>query len=165
MAKQTPKHDGGAEASASKSPKKVFAILGAVLVLVSAGGAGAWYLSNNGTNRGGSGKGESERPPLFLPLETFTVNLRGEAADQYLQLGVTLKVDDQAQIDFLKLHMPEVRSRLITLLSSKQSSEILTPEGKRKLSDEIVEQVRESLTANSHPPGVSAVFFTSFVVQ
>jgi flagellar FliL protein len=165
MAKQTPKHDGGAEASARKPPKKVFAVLGAVLVLVGAGGAGAWYLSNNGANRGGSEKGQSERPPLFLPLETFTVNLRGEAADQYLQLGVTLKVDDQAQIDLLKLHMPEVRSRLITLLSSKKSSEILTPEGKRNLSDEIVEQVRQPLTASSPPPGVSAVFFTSFVVQ
>jgi flagellar FliL protein len=98
-------------------------------------------------------------------LETFTVNLQGGGGEQYLQVGLTLKVDDQAQIDLIKLHMPEVRSRLLMLLSSKKSTDVLTPEGKMKLSDEIIAHLREPLSPNNPPPGVSGVFFTSFVVQ
>jgi flagellar protein FliL len=165
MAKPTAKASGSAETGAGKSrTKKVFMVLGAIFVLLTAGGgAGAWYLSSTG--HAGSGSAESEKPPLFLPLENFTVNLQGEAGEQYLQVGLTLKVDDQAQIDLLKLHMPEVRSRLLLLLSSKKRSEILTPEGKKNLSDDIIAEVRQPLAVNSPPQNVSAVFFTSFVVQ
>lgn len=165
MAKPTPKHGNGAEAHAGKPRKKLLVTLGALLALLGAGGAGAWYLTNGGATRGGAQHEEPEKPPLFLPLDTFTVNLRGDATEQYLQVNLTLKVDDQAQIGLLKLHMPEVRSRLLTLLSSKNSEEVLTPEGKKRLSVEILEQVRQPFTANAAPQGVSAVFFTSFVVQ
>jgi flagellar FliL protein len=166
MAKPTPNAGGSGETGARKSRKKVLMVLGAMLVLLSSvGGAGAWFLSGSRNGHAGSENAGPEKAPLFLPLENFTVNLQGETGDQYLQVGLTLKLDDQAQIDLLKLHMPEVRSRLLMLLSSKKGSEILTPEGKKKLADEIIAQVRQPLTVNSAPQGVSAVFFTSFVVQ
>ena len=162
MAKPTPKAAAD-EAGTGKSRKKLLMVLGVVLVLLGGGGAGAWYLT-----RGGGGHSEQEdaaRAPLFFALEPFTVNLQDETEEQYLQVGLTLKVDDEAQIDLLKLHMPELRSRLLMLLSSKKATEILTPEGKRKLSDEIIAQVKEPFRANSPPQAVSGVFFTSFVVQ
>jgi flagellar FliL protein len=165
MAKSTPKHGNGGETAAGKPRKKLLVILGALLALLGAGGAGAWYLTNGGATRGGTQHEDAEKPPLFLPLETFTVNLQGDAAEKYLQVGLTLKMDDQSHIDLLKLHMPEVRSRLLTLLSSKKSGDILSPDGKKRLSDEILEQVRQPFTASGSPQGVSAVLFTSFVVQ
>jgi len=164
MAKPTPKAAAD-EAGTGKSRKKLLMVLGVVLVLLGGGGAGAWYLTRGGGAHSEQEKEDAAKAPLFLALEPFTVNLQDETEEQYLQVGLTLKVDDEAQIDLLKLHMPEVRSRLLMLLSSKKGAEILTPEGKRKLSDEIIAQVKEPFRANSPPQAVSGVFFTSFVVQ
>jgi len=149
-----------------KSRKKFFMVLGvAVVLLGGGGGACAWYLARNNSSRIEGEKYETPKPPLFVALEPFTVNLQPEIGEQYLQVGLTLKVEDEAHIALLKLHMPEVRSRLLMLLSSKKSSEISTSEGKRKLSDEIIAQVKEPLAVNSPPQSVSGVFFTSFVIQ
>jgi flagellar FliL protein len=166
MAKPPPKAGGSAEAGNRKPRRKLLMVLGVTLGLLGAGGgAGAWYLTRHNTSSADSVDSAPTKPPLFLPLETFTVNLQGGGGEQYLQVGLTLKVDDQAQIDLIKLHMPEVRSRLLMLLSSKKSTDVLTPEGKMKLSDEIIAHLREPLSPNNPPPGVSGVFFTSFVVQ
>jgi flagellar FliL protein len=165
MARPTPKASG-TDAVGAKSRTKIWMMLGVIaLLLGGGGGAGAWYLTRSGPGHQDPDKAETPRPPLFLALDPFTVNLQEESGEQYLQVGLTLKVDDQGQIDLLKLHMPEVRSRLLMLLSSKKGSEILTPEGKRRLSDEIIAQVKQPLTLNGPPQGVSAVFFTSFVIQ
>ena len=44
---------------------------------------------------------------------------------------MTLQVPDEEQANLLKLNMPQVRSRLLMLLSSKDTAEILTSEGKK----------------------------------
>ena len=98
-------------------------------------------------------------------MEPFTVNLLHETGEQYLQVALTIQVADQLQVDLIKLYMPIVRSRLLLLLSNKKASEILTEEGKRKLADEIVVQLKLPFAPNTEPQKVSSVFFTSFVIQ
>ena len=99
-------------------------------------------------------------------IDPFTVNLTpGEGGDQYLQVALTLQVADQAQVDRLKLYMPQVRSRILLLLSSKKASEISSVEGKKKLSAEIIAQINLPFTPQSERQSVSDVFFTSFVIQ
>jgi flagellar FliL protein len=61
--------------------------------------------------------------------------------------------------------MPQVRNRLLLLLSSKKASEILSVEGKKTLSNEIVAQIKQPFVAQGPQQSVSDVFFTSFVVQ
>jgi flagellar FliL protein len=51
------------------------------------------------------------------------------------------------------------------LLSSKDSTEILSGEGKEKLIKEILDQVSQPFTPKGEPQKVTGVFFTSFVVQ
>jgi flagellar protein FliL len=68
-------------------------------------------------------------------------------------------------MEHIKTTMPHVRNRLLLLLSSKKAGEILSMEGKKKLSAEIVEQIRQPFTPQGPSPEVSNVFFTSFVVQ
>ncbi len=109
---------------------------------------------------------EAPKPPVFIVVEPFTVNLTpGEVGDQYLQVALTLQVADQAQVDRIKLYMPQVRSRVLMLLSSKKASEISSVEGKKKLSDDIIAQINLPFTPQSEPQAVSDVFFTSFVIQ
>jgi flagellar FliL protein len=160
---------GQANAAPAKSNKMLFIILGAVLLLLIAGGAGAWFmLSSNAQHAGGpaTAKPAPTKPPVFMNLESFTVNLQSEEGlQQFLQAGMTLQVADTAQSDMIKLYLPEVRSRLLLLLSSKKASEILTVEGKKQLAADIAAQIKDSFSDKAAKPEISDVFFTSFVVQ
>jgi flagellar FliL protein len=61
--------------------------------------------------------------------------------------------------------MPHVRSRMLLLLSAKKASEILSVEGKNKLSEEILGIFKKPFTPQGPTIKVSNVLFTSFVVQ
>jgi len=128
----------------------------------SGGGAGAWFLTQSGHDTKESDTAPS-RVPVYLALETFTVNLQRD--EQYLQTDITLQLSDPSQAEAIKMHMPRVRSRLLTLLSSKQADELITAEDKKKLAQEILAQVRLPFDANGKPQQVDDVLFTTFVIQ
>src|SRR6185295_9330229 len=73
----------------------------------------------------------------FAPLDAFTVNLQQEDTAQFAQVGLTLRMVDEAAINELKLRMPEVRDRILLMLSAKKATQLLSVEGKRKLAEEI----------------------------
>lgn len=150
-----------------KSRKKLL-IIGAAALALLIGAGGAWfYMTSTGAGASAAAKPKEVPavPPVFLALEAFTVNLQAEEMQQFLQVGMTLQVANDAQVELIKANMPQVRNRLLLLLSSKKPAEILSVEGKKKLSADIVEQVRQPFTAKGPNPDVTDVFFTSFVVQ
>lgn len=109
---------------------------------------------------------EAGKPPVFVVIDPFTVNLQSESGtDQFLQIAFTIQVKDEHQQDLVKLYMPQVRSRMLMLLSSKKASEINTVDGKKKLSEEIIAQIKQSFEPKGKAQSVSNVFFTSFVIQ
>jgi flagellar FliL protein len=152
-----------------KSNKKLIVILLIVILLIGAISGAVWYFLFNkpkaDTHKTQEVKAEVQKAPVFLTLETFTVNLQADPETQYLQTDITLKVGDAETGEFLKLHMPEVRNRVLLLLSSKKASDLLTLEGKKALSNEIIEQLKEPFTPGAKPQDVQGVSFTSFVVQ
>lgn len=150
-------------APARKSKKKLFVIIGILVVLLAGGGAGAWFLTQGKHDSAGKAEVAPPKVPVFLALDTFTVNLQG--GEQYLQIDITLQVADQAQVDALKLHMPRIRNRLLTLLSSKHADELTNAEDKAKLAQEIRTQVAQPFQAAGQPQQVEDVLFTSFVIQ
>lgn len=158
-------------AVADEPPKKkgkLFLILGILLVLGGAGGGAWWYFTQSGAKSAEHAEHQEEKPkpPVFVTLETFTVNLQADGGNErYLQVGIDLKVADSAVVDLVKLHMPEIRNGVLMLLSSKSAEQIASPEGKQKLSAEIQEQVNKPLNAKAADKGVTGVFFTSFVIQ
>ncbi len=151
----------------AKSKKKLIVIVVAALVLLGGIGGGAFFFlsKKKAAGKEKEHKEEVAKAPVFLPLEPFVVNLQSEAGDKYLQVQMTLQVPDDAQVSLIKANVPQVRSRLLMLLSSKDASEILTQEGKDKLIEEIIEQVNLPFVPKGEPQKVSGVFFTSFVVQ
>lgn len=168
MAKAPPKADAKtealAQAPAGRSKKKLFLILGIAVAVLGGGGASAWYFIQKDTGHK-EAKTEPAKPPIFINMEPFTVNLQPEGGEQYLQVAFTLQVPDNAQTEVIKLHMPQVRSRLLLLLSGKKASEISSVEGKHKLAEEIINEVNKPFNPKGKPQAVSGVFFTSFVIQ
>ena len=114
------------------------------------------------------------KPPTFIPLDAFTVNLRRDEGDHYLQVVAVMRVADATMDATLKAFMPEIRHRINLLLSSKLPSEVATVEGREALSLAITESINEALgfkpvrdaAGKPVPNGpVQAVLFTSFIIQ
>jgi flagellar FliL protein len=181
-----------AAAGAAGGKKKLLLIIIIVVVLLIGGGAAAWFLLGGKGDKGDKGEEEAEevsekttKPPVFLTLDPFTVNLTSENADRYLQVGIDLKLSDPAVADRIKQHLPEVRNAILLLLTSKQVGDLATLEGKNRLREEIRDAVNRPIgyykerTASppgadeeaqkpvAKPPkvGVLDVLLTSFVIQ
>lgn len=182
------------EGQAPKSKKKLIIIIAAVLILALGGGGAAWFMMHkkeeahktakkDGAHEeaaaegegeaaaegegegGGEGGGHGGGGPVFLPLETFTVNLQPDPDEKFLQLEMSLQVPSAEVADKLKGQMPALRNRLLLLLSSKTAKEISSLEGKKQLTDEIMAEVKKPFTEKGKPNNVKGVFFTSFVIQ
>jgi len=138
-----------------------------VLLLAGGGGGAAWYFMGHKTEHKKEEVKHEEpaKAPVFVTLETFTVNLQPDPDEKFLQLDISLQVADAEVGELLKTQMPAVRNRLLMLLTSKKPSEISTMEGKKKLNEEIAAEVKIPYVAGAKPLGVSDVFFTSFVIQ
>ena len=120
-------------------------IIMAVVVLAIGGGAAWWFLGHKGGDEHKEAKQEPPNPPVFYPLETFTVNLVQIDTPQFLQTGITLKVADEKVVEELKQRTPIVRDRILMLMSSRKAAELLTVEGKRELGTQIVATMNEIL--------------------
>lgn len=83
---------------------------------------------------------KSGTPPMFVPLEPFTVNLADKDIDRFAQIGITLEVADSHGADQIKAYLPAIRSNVLMVLSYKTSVELLTREGKEKLAAEIMRE-------------------------
>jgi flagellar FliL protein len=166
MAKSAAKQETQVTPIAAAKPKKKRGLLKIVIALVVlAGGAAAAWFAMEKPATAQDAAAPQEKPPVFVTLESFTVNLQPENGDQYLQVGLVLKVAESTTADAVKLHMPEIRSRILLLLTSKKASEISTVPGKQRLSTEIIDETRLPLASQKIQQGILSVFFTSFVIQ
>jgi flagellar FliL protein len=95
-------------------------------------------------------------------LEPFVVTLA--SFDRYLQTAVTLQLSAGDVADKIKVFMPMVRHVVIMTLSSKDSAELQSTEGKKVLIDELKTKINQVLEAKSDH-GVNDVFFETFVIQ
>jgi len=157
--------DKETEKETDKVPKKkspLVMILVVTLVALGGGVGATWFLLKDQIQAEG---GEVKKPTAFMDLDVFTVNLQPEDGDHYLQVGLTIKILQTKVGDEIKKQMPEVRNRLLLLLSGKKPSEISTAEGKQQLSTEITREIKESLDSEPMKEDIIDVLFTSFVIQ
>lgn len=135
--------------------KKLIIIIVAVLALVVVGGGAAAVLLMKKNAHAEAGEEGDEHdapaekaakpkehksdghPPTFVPLDPFTVNLADKDADRYAQVGINLQVEDPKLGDEIKNYMPAIRNGILLILSHKSSEDLLSPEGKQKLAEEI----------------------------
>lgn len=191
MAKPAPVKAAPAEsvpAAPAKGKKRLIIII--VLLLLIAGGGAGWYFTQNHTPEEGHKDAGKEKAapvlqPKYIPIdEKFTVNLQQEEGDRYLQVGITLKIFDAKLEEAIKTAMPEIRSKLLLLLSSKMPSELVSVTGKQILVQQMIAEIDRILgmpampaplaasavgtTAAATPPkttGVADILFSDFIIQ
>jgi flagellar FliL protein len=144
--------------------KRSLLIAAGAIVLLGAGGAGAYYwLHRPGAQE--PSKAAPATPPVFYPLDSMTVNLQSDDGMHYLRIGLTLRLTDQKSQATLAERMPEVRSHILMLLSAKRPEDLAGIEGKRTLAKELLTTVQTTGGTAENPAHVQEVLFTEFVVQ
>lgn len=165
MAKKPAKSNGNAPAPKKSKLKLIILILVGVIVLGAAGGGAWWFLKGRSADNHEKKHVVKAAPPVFMVLETFTVNLATEEEEHYLQTNITLQIKNKEDIDKMNLYMPQIRNRLLILLSSKKASEIAGIEGKKRLARDVMAAVNDPLYAGAERQSATQVLFTSFIIQ
>jgi flagellar FliL protein len=139
-----PKDTAAAGAEPPKKKSKLMLIIAVAVVTLGGGGAGAWYVMRPAADPNAPKAVHEAKPAVFLPLESFTVNLVGpDSQPQYLQAGLTLKLGADVKTDAIKDRMPEIRNRILLVLSGKKAGDLLPVSGKNKLAAEIAQSVKD----------------------
>ena len=162
------------EPTEKKSNSKMIIIIVSVTLLLGGAGGAYYFLSNPAPAHAGEGapageveakheEHEEHKPPVFVELEPFTVNLQPDG--QFLQATFNLQVEDEKVAEEIKLYTPQIRSRLLLMLSNKTGEELSKQEGKTTLVTEMKELVEQPFSKGAKPVKIDNVFITSFVIQ
>ncbi|WP_040343261.1 MULTISPECIES: flagellar basal body-associated protein FliL [Brenneria] len=136
------------------------------LAATAAAGAGWWLLHQKNT-----ATAEQVAPPppepVFMPLDTFTVNLvnADNDPDRVLYVGFTLRLPDEATRTRFNNYLPEVRSRLLLLLSRQNALSLASEQGKQQLIEEIKQVLSPPLIPGQPNQVVTDVLFTAFILR
>lgn len=155
-----------AEPETKKKSKKGLLLIGAAVLLVAGGGfAAVHYLS---PSNGKAVQSESTSPTVriksMMNLDSFLVNLADAESTRFVKVTFRLGLDEPKLGEEYAgdpVILAATRDKILSLLSIKTADDLLTPEGKDRLRNEIREKVNPIL-----PKGkIVNVFIVDFVVQ
>jgi flagellar FliL protein len=181
------------EAPKKKSKKLLFIIIG-VVVLALIGAAGALFVLKKNTAEDDEYADEEpaaqvakdpKTAPVFMPLENMVVNLADPGGGRFIQLGLTLQLQDAKTEADVKVYMPSIRSQVLLLISQRTADEMLQVQGKAKLAKDIIAAISNEMgyemadpeaeladdapkkkkKSKTPPNPVQAVLFSSLIVQ
>ena len=110
------------------------------------------------------GKAAQAAAIYFAVDPPLVVNLEDGAAVRFLQITVELMARDQKAIDGVQKNVPLIRNNLLLLISNRDYKALMSREGKEKLRQEALAEVR-SISKKEGSPPVDDLLFTSLVVQ
>jgi flagellar protein FliL len=96
-------------------------------------------------------------PPLVVNFEDGSVV-------RFLQITMEVMAHDQKAIDGVQKNIPLIRNNLLLLMSNRNYQSMMSREGKEKLRQEALTEVR-AVQKKEGSPDVDDLLFTSFVVQ
>lgn len=157
------------EQSGGMMKKLVFVGIG--LVLVIAGGFGAWSFMKDDPPPEGAEAAEPAKPgggPAFYTSlhPPLVVNFKDEFGDaHFMQVTLEVMARDQDTINALREHTPVIRNSLILLYSGAVYEEVTTRDGKEQMLADGLAEIQNIMTQKIGEPGVEAVYFTALVIQ
>jgi flagellar basal body-associated protein FliL len=96
-------------------------------------------------------------PPLV-------VNFEDGSAVRFLQITMEVMAYDQKTVESVQKNIPLIRNNLLLLMSNRNYQSMMSREGKEKLRQEALTEIR-AVQKKTGGPDVDDLLFTSFVVQ
>ncbi|REC96328.1 flagellar basal body-associated protein FliL [Kushneria indalinina] len=150
------------------SKKLLWVIVALLVILVGMGcAAGAWYFLKGDAPAETAHETEQSAPapvPVFVELKPFTVNLN-DGSGRILYIGITLKAEGEAAASTLREQMPEVRNRILMVLTGQQGDQLTTSAGKQALAQALIGAFEQPFNGDTSSVAVSDALFTDFIVQ
>jgi flagellar FliL protein len=112
----------------------------------------------------GAEAAEGKAAIYFAIDPPLVVNFEDGAAVRFLQITMEVMAKDQKAIDSVQKNIPLIRNNLLLLMSNRDFQSMMSREGKEKLRQEALTEVRSILKKQESPP-IDDLLFTSFVVQ
>ena len=160
------------ETEAQPAKKSRLPMLLVALVVLGGGGAAGWFFFLAPDDEAAvessteSARAESHGDPIYFTLaDNLVVNFRSPGGTRFLQVGIDLMTYDEEGLHALEKHAPVLRSNLILLLSDQSQETLLSREGKEKLREEALAEVRQAMEELHGGHVAEALYFTSFVMQ
>ena len=153
-------------------------LMALLVILAGEGAGGAWFFLSGGkphsTEETKPAEAEHDsaheeqtveeaEPPFFVNLETFTVNLQPDG--QFLQATFSLQFKSEKEAEQFKIYMPQMRSRLLLMLSSKTADTLANQKGKTDLIAEIKQLLSQPVKPGLKAIPVEDVHVTAFMIQ
>jgi flagellar FliL protein len=117
-----------------------------------------------------AGKGGAEghgagKPSIYYAIDPpLVVNFEDGSAVRFLQITMEIMAHDEKAIESVQRNIPLIRNNLLLLMSNRNYQSMMSREGKEKLRQEALTEVR-AVQKKEGGPDVDDVLFTSFVVQ
>jgi|KBSSwiStaDraftv2_1062776.scaffolds.fasta_scaffold41412_3 flagellar FliL protein len=166
-----PKAEAPAGEAPAKPKSKLPLIAGAaVLVLAGAGGGGYWWWSHRAPAdpkaAEAAAKEEKHDPEDagVVGFEPFVANLADEGGSRFLRANLKLVVagaEKAKEVEENAVDKAKLQSAILETLTVHTAEQLVTPDGKKALKQEILEKSAHVL----HSAKVTDVLFTEFVVQ
>ena len=185
MSKKEEKPEVTEEAPKPKGKKKLFIIIGFVLLLLGAGVPAYLFLGKGKAKDKAEEHVEEPKHYLVAKLDTLVVNLA--QSGNFLKVSLLLEYDPEALVvkgEHGAVHAasgghgaakeeglpgklgerePMIKDAVIRVLSSKKGEEVLSSEGKETLKEELIDSLNEAV--GTEEPAIVQVYFTEFLVQ
>lgn len=152
----------------NRSRRIIISLLLLTLVAGSAAGYAFWRIMT--TSADSTFSTSKQKPivePIFFILDTFTINLvsTDNDPDRVLYVGFTLRLPNEETRRRMKTYLPEVRSRLLLLLSRQNATALANEQGKQQLISEIKQVLSPPFAQGQPTQHIDDVLFTAFILR
>jgi flagellar FliL protein len=158
MAEQTPTIKNNSDKRRGGMTKGLAAGIVALALLAGA----AWILTSK---RQANGRQAAPAVQDVMHLEGFVVNLADPPGDCFLRIGIDLglghSINGQSKNENMAAPTARVRDVILRVLTTYQSTELLAPEGKDRLKQQLLGALQTAVPELA----VREVYFTDFLVQ
>lgn len=118
------------------------------------------------TGEAGDEDGGAASKPIYIPLKPpFVVNYGGPGRLKYLKTELSVRVGSAEAAKALRHHMPLIRNSLVLLFSRQIDTDLNTLEGKERLRQNALTEIRTLLDAEEGSNGVVDLYFNNLIIQ
>ncbi len=113
----------------------------------------------------GHGEQGTAKSAVYYAIDPpLVVNFEDCSAVRFLQITMEVMARDQKAIDSVQKNIPLIRNNLLLLMSNRNYQAMMSREGKEKLREEALAEIR-AVQKKQGGDDIDDLLFTSFVVQ
>jgi len=110
-------------------------------------------------------EGGGEHSVVYYAIDPpLVVNFEDGSVVRFLQITMEVMAHDQKVVESVQKNIPLIRNNLLLLMSNRNYQSMMSRDGKEKLRQEALAEIR-AVQKKEGSPDIDDLLFTSFVVQ